>query len=111
MKKVNLELNIEGLTLTEPRFKDKSPVAVFAEVIKDVVMAYTMQAKGMKEDERRTYYKISDLLAEAVRNNITSVDMDDEWVGFIRKVFRETPLIPGDLLRRAEEKIAEIKDR
>jgi hypothetical protein len=108
MKTLKLDISLEGLNLNDDD-KVRSPSQLCGDVIKNVIVAYGVrgQNRGLTEEERRKFYKISDILEKAE----DSVELEDDWMGFIRKCFKETPLIPDKLLRRVEEKIEEVKDR
>jgi hypothetical protein len=108
MKTINLEISLDKINLPDAE-KDKSPSEVCALTIKNICFQWFQQQKSTEED-RRKFYKICDVF-EAVQKDTLSVDLEDDWMGFIRKVKREVALIPNDLIRRVEEKIDEVKDR
>ena len=111
MKTLNLKISLDGLKLGEEDNK-KSPIEMSAIVIKNIMLGWaSQQQKNMPEEDRRKFYKIADLFDKAVKENLDSVELEDDWMGFIRKCKREIGLMPNELVRRVEEKIDEVKDR
>jgi hypothetical protein len=108
MKTLTLGVDIEGLRFTDENLKNKTPVELMTDTIENVILTYAMQKQGLAEDERRMYYKIHDIFSAATT---TTVELDDAYVGFIRKCFRESKLMPTLLLERVEKRLAEIQDR
>jgi hypothetical protein len=109
MKTLKLAISKEGLNLDEE--KDKTPIELSTNIIKNVVLLWGNQQRGLSEEDRRLYYKISDAFDKAVKDNLEEIELEDQWIGFIRKCFKEAKLIPDNLLRRVEELIEGIKDR
>jgi hypothetical protein len=107
MKAINLGIDLTGINLGDD-VTDKTPRVIGAKVITNVIQVYGIQNKGLTEDERRKYYKISDAF-EAMTTD--EVQLEDDWFGFIKKAFKEGKLQPDNLLRRVEEKVLEVKDR
>ena len=110
MKKLSLKINTENLILGGED-KDKSPIELCVAVIKNVILSFGSQQRGFQEEDRRKYYKISDALAAAIKEGVDEIELEDDWVGFMRKCFRESTLIPNPLLRAVEDLIQDIKDR
>lgn len=112
MKTLNLDIATEGIDFAaRPDLKDKSGIEVCVDTIKNTFMSWGQKTQGMKEEDRRKYYKICDKFDEAIAKNVDKVELDDDWMGLIRKAFRDAPLLPSKLMRRVEEKIWEVKDR
>ena len=111
MKTINLKISLDGLNFNDEDSK-KSSVEMCTIVIKNIMLGWAnQQQKGMPEEDRRKYYKITDIFDKAVKENLETVELEDDWMGFIRKCKREVGLMPNELLRRVEEKIDEVKDR
>ena len=112
MKTLRLNVNLEGLQLTKDD-KDKTPQELSTLVLKNIIFNWssTGNRRGLTEDDRRRYYKILDLFDKAVAEKLETIELDDDWFGFIRKCKRESELLPSPLLRRVEELIDEVKDR
>jgi hypothetical protein len=102
MKTLSLSIDLEKLNLAEAD-KTKSVQSIVSSVIQNVILGYGQQQRGFDEKERRQYYKIADALELAEKENKTSVELEDDWWGFIRKCFRESKLMPNSLLRQVEE--------
>lgn len=110
MKTLSLKLNIEGLKLNDED-SGKSPAGLMCLLIKNLILGWGSQNRGLSEDDRRKFYKISDAFDTAIKENAETIDLEDDWMGLIRKAKRDAQLIPNDLLRRVEELIDEVKDR
>jgi hypothetical protein len=110
MKTLNLNANFSSLNLTEED-KKRNPVEIVSQVIENVILGYASQVRGLDEKERRQYYKICDAFEKVKINKAETIELDDEYIGFIRKCFRESKLIPNPLLKQVEKLIEEIKDR
>lgn len=111
MKKLQLGVDISGLRFTDENMKNKSPIELMVDTIENVILTYALQKQGLMEDERRIYYKVHDLFAKAVdqhfADGIDTIDLDDAYIEFISKCFKETKLMPTLLLQRVEKKIME----
>ena len=110
MKTLNLITDLSSLTLTEED-KGKSSQELVTTIVKNVILTWGMEKRGLNEEDRRKFYKISDAFELALKEKKEFVDLEDDWIGFLRKVFREANLMPNNLLRKVEELINEIKDR
>ena len=108
MKTLNLGISLEGLNLDAETVK-LSATEIATKVIKNVIVAYGQAQRGLSEEERRLFYKVSDALEAA--KDATEVALEDTWFGFVKKCFKDSRLMPDLLLRRVEEKISEVKDR
>ena len=102
MKTLSLTLDVTKLNLAEAD-KTKSVQSIINSVIQNVILSYGQQQRGFDEKERRQYYKIADALDLAEKENKTSVELEDDWLGFVKKCFRESKLMPNALLRQVEE--------
>ena len=110
MKTLNLKITTEDLILNEAD-KQKNPVELVTNTIKNVIIAWGAQKQGgLSEEDRRKYYKISDIFDEVVKKNLESVDIEDDWMGLIRKCFGGF-LIPTNLLRQVEKLVQEAKGK
>lgn len=112
MKKLNLNIDLSELKLGEVD-KEKSDIELCTHVIKNVVLNWGISnnRRGLCEEDRRRFYKISDVFDKAVKDKTADIELEDDWMGLIRKCFRECELMPDKLLRQVEEKINEVKDR
>lgn len=110
MKVLSLKADFSGADLNE-QDKAVEPIQASVNVIKSVILAYASSQKGLTEKDRRITYKILDVLDDATKEKSESVNMDDDWIGFIRLCFRETRLMPTLILRSVEKLIESIKDR
>lgn len=110
MKTLSLDLKLDGLKL-EGEDKEKTPRQLASVVLKNIVLIWASQNRGLNEDDRRRYYKISDVLETAEKENLNSVDLEDDWIGFLKKCRREALAMPSELFRRVEEMLGEVKDR
>jgi len=112
MKTLNLSLDKEALRLSAAD-KDKSGEEICAMVIKNIIVHWSTsgQRRGLNEEDRRKFYKISDAFDKAIADKKTTMELEDDWMGFIRKCFRECELVPDTLLRQVEERVQEVKDR
>ena len=112
MKKLRLSFDKAALNLPKAE-EDKSAIELTSIIIRNIIISWATsgQKRGLVFDDRRKYDKICDVLEKAIKENIEEVELDDDWMGFIRKCFREAELIPNELLRKVEGLIEEVKDR
>ena len=102
MKTLELKLNLESLNLGEED-KKQSVQKIIGNVIQNVILGYGQTQRGLDEKERRQYYKIADALELAEKENKSTIELEDEWFGFMKKCFRESKLMPNTLLRQIED--------
>jgi len=102
MKKLNLVIDLEGIGKDDKR----TPQEVAITIIENIMLNYGEQQKptGLSEVERRLFYKITDVFAVARKDKLESVDLDDDWLNFIRKCFRVN-LMPNKVLQKVERLI------
>jgi hypothetical protein len=110
MKTLELKLNLEVLKLSDDD-KKQTVQKIINNVVQNVILGYGQQQRGFDEKERRQYYKIADSLEEAEKTNAETVLLEDDQAGFLKKCFKETKLMPNNLLRQVEDLINNIKDR
>ena len=110
MKTLELKLNLEMLKLSDDD-KKQTVQKIINNVVQNVILGYGQQQRGFDEKERRQYYKIADSLEEAEKINGETVLLEDDQAGFLKKCFKETKLMPNNLLRQVEDLVLAIKDR
>ena len=112
MKMLSIKIEIEGLKLNDED-KSKSPIELTTLVIKNIILSWASsgQRRGLSEEDRRRFYKITDVFEKAVKDGAETVELEDDWMGFIRKCKRESEIMPNDLVRRVEDLIDTVKDR
>ena len=106
MKTLSLKANLEGITLDE-----KKPIDIVIQAIETIIMSYANITRGLTYEEQRQFMKIKDKLDEASKNNLEELELEDAWVGFLRKCMRESKLMPNILINRVFDLIEDIKDR
>jgi hypothetical protein len=107
MKKLEFKYELpKDIKLNEEE-KDMTAPELAGNVIKNVMLTYGAAQRGMREDDRRLYYKICDKLD--LKQEV--VEFEDTEFGFIKKCFRESGLMPNSLLRKIEELIEAIPSR
>jgi hypothetical protein len=109
-KVLSLKLDIEKLNFSEEDKKQTSQ-SIISKVVENVILSYAQTQRGFDEKERRQYYKIADALELAVKDNAEMVSLEDDQAGFLKKCFRESRLLPNNLLRQIEELVNNINDR
>lgn len=107
MKILSLKIDSEKLKLTKED-KERPMAEIVTQVIENIILTYAQQARGFDEKERKQYYRISEAFDKAKAEKKDSVDLDDEYIGFIRKCFRESKLMPNELLKQIEEVLDSI---
>lgn len=110
MKTLELKLDLETLKLSDDD-KKQSVQKIINNVIQNVILGYGQQQRGFDEKERRQYYKIADALDEAEKLSSPSIVLEDDQAGFLKKCFRETKLMPNNLLRQVEDLVLTLNDR
>jgi hypothetical protein len=109
MKILKLSISVEGLELKN---ETKNPIELATKVIKNVILIWGNQKqRGLNEEDRRKFYKISDLFDKAAKENMETVEVEDDWMGMIKKSFMEALLTPDELLRRVEENVFDVRNR
>jgi len=109
-KKLNINLSLENVTfkdVTEP----VKPQQVFYNFLSDCIALYGMQTNRLSEADREAVYGIRAKFNEVLKTDATEIELDDAWLGFIRKVFREGKFDPTILNERIERLVKEVKDR
>lgn len=109
MKTLTLNFDKSNLLLSADD-SARSSIELSTLIIKNVIVA-SGKSGGLSEEDRRKYYKISDIFELAVKDGLAEVSLEDDWFGLIKKCFRDTPLSPSNLLRKIEENISNVKDR
>ena len=104
MKDLKLELDLEKLQLNDED-KKASAQKIINNIIQNVILGYGQQQRGFDEKERRQYYKIADALEAAEKSGAEVVSLEDDQMGFLKKCFRESKLMPNTLLRQIEDLI------
>lgn len=104
MKTLNLKLDTTGVDLGKD--DTRTPQEVAMAMIENIVITYANQQKpvGLAENDRRVFYKIADVFEVARQTKAETVELDEDWLGFIRKCFR-TNLMPNTLLQRLEKEL------
>lgn len=110
VKTVNINVDLEGIDLAA-EIKDLPTTEIVMNVLRSVILNFGSTKRGLDEKDRRIYYKICDVFDEAKKSKSEEIELEDEWFGFIKKCFKETPLMPDKLLRRVEEAVGAVKDR
>lgn len=106
-KKLNLNIDYSDLKLGEEE-KKMSPQELTSAVIMNTILQYSQQIKGLQQNERKQVYVIDKAFDEAVKNKVNEVELDNNDIGFIRRVFRDTKLTPNDILKKVETMIDTI---
>lgn len=105
MKTLSLMIDVTGLNL-QKEDENKTPQQLSVDVMKNIVIAYGQQVKGLGEEDRRKFYKMGDVFDAALKDPaIVEVSLEDDWMGFLKKAFREVKCLPNLLLRRVEENV------
>ena len=110
MKKLSLALDLTDIKLSDEE-KKKTPTGVMIMVVDAMFNSYVNMKQGIREDERRKYYKIMDALEKADKDGKTEVELEDDQFGFLKSVKRETPMRPVLIMRRVEELIDAVNER
>lgn len=111
MKRLPLIIDLKGINLSEE--EKNLPVQELVSIsIKNIILGWgRSQQKGMLEESRRLFYKISDALETAVKEGKDSIDLEDQWFEFIKKCKREVGIVPNLFLRKIEDLIDSVKER
>lgn len=105
MKEISTLIDVSKLSLADEE-KKQTPQELFSNVVTFVLLSYSQQNKGILKSERNQVYEIQDQLKE----NKDKITLEDNTLGFLRRVFRETKLSPNNILRAVEEKIFEANE-
>lgn len=110
MKKLSLALDLTDIKLSDEE-KKKTPAGVMIMVIDAMFNSYVNMKQGIKDDERRKYYKLMDALEKADKEGKAEVELEDEHFGLLKLVKRETPMRPVPIMRRVDEMIDAVNER
>ena len=89
----------------------KSPQEITSLVLRNIVLNYASIKQGLQENDRRKFYKICDVFDVAIKDKLETIELEDDWMGFLRKCRKEGTMMPTKLLRKIEELLDEVKDR
>lgn len=110
MKKLSLAIDLTDIKLSDEE-KKKTPAGVMIMVVDAMFNSYVNMKQGIREDERRKYYKVMDALEKADKDSKVEVELEDDLFGFLKAVKRETPMRPVPIMRRVEELIDAVNER
>jgi hypothetical protein len=112
MNTLKLEMKIDDLIPPAPPVKEgeeapKQPKAseLVSNVIKNIIISYSQEKRGLNGEERKQYYSLCSTLDKAVAEDAKTVELEDTDAGFLKKCKRECKMMPGDGLQRVEELI------
>lgn len=115
MKTIKINIDVTGLKMAE---EDKGVPGqeLFKRIFKHYCLLWAQQWKQgepvrMTEDDRHLCYKIWDALDNGIKESLDSIDLEDNQMGFMKKVKREVLNIPNELTRKFEDAVDEVKDR
>lgn len=109
MRKLNIDISLEGLNLS-PEDKKQTAGQIFGKMVEGIILSYGQSKQGLQEKERRQYYKIMDVIDE-IKPEDKEIQLEDDLFGFLKKCKADTKMQPNNLLRRVEKKIEEVKQR
>ena len=109
MKKLSLVINLEDITMAEK--EPKEPREITYNILIGIVNSYANEKRGLNYEEQRKFYKIFDLLDKAKKEKLDEIELDDDWVGFLRKCMHESKTLPSRLVNRVFDLIDAIPDR
>lgn len=111
MNTLKLEMKIDDLGIPPTpakegeKPKEPSVAELIGNVIRNIVLSYSQGQRGLNGAERTQYYRLTKVLDKAVEDNATTVDIEDEDAGFLKKCRREAKMMPNEALQRVEELI------
>ena len=107
-KVMDFKISVEGLDLP-PQDVERTNQELVSIVMHNIMHSYAKN--GLRKDERNQYYRIVDVMDEAVKMKADEIELEDQDAGFLKKCAREAQMIPNRLLQRIEDAIEAIKDR
>jgi len=110
MKILSLKLDLSNVTLGEEE-KKSTPQQLASVIFKNLILGWANQNKGLKEEDRRKFYKIGDAFDKAIKEEKDSVELEDDWFGFLKKCKSEVQIMPNNLIRAAEDLINAVEQR
>ena len=119
MKTLKLVFSKEGINFVQPRDEGEGEMPiqqVTYNIIRNIIMTYAQEKRGLQEEERRLYYKICDAFEKLLKNKGNGkmpeeIKLEDNWMGFIRKCKKEVRMNPDMALQRVEELIDSVENR
>ena len=116
MKKLGLVFKKDGINFGEDEAKSLPIQQVTYNIIRNIILSYAQANRGLGEEERRMYYKICDAFEKALKNKdngkmAEEIQLEDQWMGFIRKCKKEVRMNPDMALKRVEELIDAVEQR
>lgn len=108
MKKLSLNLNVEGLELGA-EVKNLSPREIAVRAMTNMMVAHASDKRGLSYHDQRKFNKIIDALEDAIKTNEDPVTLEDDWFGFLRKTMLEGKMLPSKLINRVFDLIDAVK--
>ena len=96
MKKLNLNVDLEGLTGLEGLKKQE----VVRNVLSNIIIAYSTANRGLSYEEQRIYNNIFNALALSITNDLLVVDVEDTWYAFLVKAMKTGKMPPAKVVSR-----------
>lgn len=110
MKKLPMCLDLTGIKIDEES-KQKTSHEIFANVVEQMMVGYINQQQGAQEQDRALFYDVRRAVRKAAAEQAESVELEDAWWGFLKRVRRDGKFIPNDLLERVEDIFSSVKER
>lgn len=109
MKTLGLDISLDGINLNKAD-EGKPKKEVVKLMIEGIILKASENKRGLDEKSRRQYYKIMDAF-DALPDDALAIELEDEWMGFIRKSKTDACMMPNKLLQRVEEAIDAVENR
>lgn len=103
------ELKLKPETDKDGKVITPTPTELTRRIIGNMIYLYSEQKGGLLKLERNQTYWLQGALKKASEDKLTEIDLPDDIMGFLRKIFRETRAIPDLILQRVEENIDAVK--
>ncbi len=110
MKTMEFVVQIDDLNFSLED-KNKTSQELVFEVIKVFIMSYASENRGLDEEERRKYYKLSDVMEKAIKDEETYIELEDDYAKFLNSCRNQCKLMPNKLTQRVEALIDGLKDK
>lgn len=109
---LNLEKEVGDVIPTAQELTKRIVIVAVREYAKTKSQNRGSNVPGLLKPERKQSVWLSEELEKAAATELKELELPDDIAGFIRKVFRETPLPAMDrILDRVEVNVDNIRDR
>lgn len=107
-KQLNLDFDTKDIQLKPEAGGTPTAIELSRRIIQVVIMNYSDQRGGLIKAERNQAYWLRKELEKATATETKILEVPDDIMGFLRKVFREVKMPPDAILQKVEDNIDSV---